>query len=387
MRLDVLELRHRPFDVDRRRDLRGEPLARQVERGLIVGDRIGKQLGFGVETAQANIGAREFGVQFEPRLRERVGAGFGVGVRRLDRGRARAPRSRSRKTPPARRSDWRRSRSAGPWNEAGGCSIACCRRGCRRRRLRDRGRTCARCREGARLIVRGEGRGEVRVGCVDLGLEIVERPVVEAAPPQTRRVERAVARGGRLLVLRRQRHRRRLVIGREIAPAERAGPRTPPAASAPSFRVSPHRLHDRLARRRRWSAPAGAASLPLSGRPAPVGERMRTSSPSSIESGGLAITRSLGRQAAGDLDLGSEIAADLDFLHRDAIVRADGRDFDRLVAKNHRARRHSESVGGGRESENGPRRMRPAATRRRRFSPKARPAASATSRRWLARSS
>ncbi len=218
LRLDVLELRHGPLDVDRRGDLGGEPAARQIERRLIIGDGVGEQLGVGVEAAQANIGARELRVQLEARLRERVGAGLRVGFRRLDE---------IAHTPPEIdfvggdlgvdlvgavkvRLSLRAQRAIV------GLPIVCEQPGEIHLRIEaglgDR-------REGVRQIVRRDGGGEVRVGRIDAILQIVERPVVEASPPQTRRVENAVARLGRFLEMRRQRDRRRLVVRRKIAAA------------------------------------------------------------------------------------------------------------------------------------------------------------------------
>jgi hypothetical protein len=71
----------RSVHVDRRGNIRREPILSELQRRAVNTDRIGKKLGLIVEAAQIDVVAREFGVQFQFRVCERVGARFGCRVR------------------------------------------------------------------------------------------------------------------------------------------------------------------------------------------------------------------------------------------------------------------------------------------------------------------
>ena len=83
LRLHVFKLRFRALGVDGRRDLGGQTLLRQIERGLIELDGVGEQLGLRVEAPEIYIIARECGVKSKPRVRESVAGGLQRSLWRL----------------------------------------------------------------------------------------------------------------------------------------------------------------------------------------------------------------------------------------------------------------------------------------------------------------
>ena len=166
----------------------------RLQRGTVDGDRIGIKLELILEASQIDVVARQFRVEFEPRVGERGGARLGCGVRRFD----------DVAHPPP---DVELVGGLRP-NEivaVVGRLIEGPKRPVRRLLVRGevrnpvdlrvrRAQGGVRARDG--FVIRGDRGGKIGIGRVDLRLEIVERPVVEGQPPHAAGGEFAAARRG-----------------------------------------------------------------------------------------------------------------------------------------------------------------------------------------------
>ncbi len=181
MRLGRTQLRLRSIDVDRRGDIRREPILSELQGRAIDGDRIGKQLGLVVEPAQIDVVARQFRVQLEPGVSQRIGAGLGVGVRRVDEVAHPPPDVDLVRCLGGERVVSVIGRLVGGAKGAIGRLLV----GQKVRNAVDLGIRVAQRGVGARdgSVIGGDRGGEIGVGRVDLCLKIVERSIVEAEPP------------------------------------------------------------------------------------------------------------------------------------------------------------------------------------------------------------
>ena len=189
LRLGGAQLRLRPVDVDRRGDVRSEPILGQLQGRTVDGDRIGKELGLLVEAAQIDVVARQFRVQLEPARRPAHPRLPRPSRSPSARDRAPVPRCRPH-TPLARRGGCRRNRSADLAERRGPIGRLLVGQKVRVRVDLRVGGAQRRVRAGDRFVVGGDRGGKIGVGRVHLRLEIVEGSIVEGEPPHPARRER-----------------------------------------------------------------------------------------------------------------------------------------------------------------------------------------------------